>query len=196
MERLRPRVLLDRGVKDRLTQLKLAGSDEKVAKLTKGLQPTEQRIQNLINQRVKDFRAEKASAELGAKVFEKTCAACHQIEGKGAVIGPQLDGVGARGLERIVEDVLDPSRNVDVAFRVSLVKLNSGQAFSGLKRREEGEQVIYADSKGVETGYAKKDIKETRESMNSLMPDGMYETLTPEEFNNLMAFLLTKTAKK
>ena len=94
-----------------------------------------------------------------------------------------------------LEDVLDPSRNVD-GVQVSLVKLNSGQAFSGLKRREEGEQVIYADSKGVETGYAKKDIKETRESMNSLMPDGMYETLTPEELNNLMAFLLTKTAKK
>ncbi|HLX61644.1 MAG TPA: PVC-type heme-binding CxxCH protein [Planctomycetota bacterium] len=191
-----PRVLFDRGVKDRLAQLKLAGVDERIAKLTAGLQPTEQRIQNLINQRVKEFQADKASLELGAKIFEKNCTICHQLDGKGASIGPQLDGVGARGLDRIVEDVLDPSRNVDAAFRVSLVKLANGQAFSGLKRREEGEQIVFADSKGVETSYAKTDIKEMRESMNSLMPDGFETTVSAEDFNHLMAYLLSKTVKR
>ena len=51
--------------------------------------------------------------EKGHEVFTKTCAICHQIGGQGAVIGPQLDGVGARGLDRILEDVIDPNRNVD-----------------------------------------------------------------------------------
>ena len=39
------------------------------------------------------------------------------------MVGPQLDGVGTRGLERLIEDVLDPNRNVDPAFRASHVTL-------------------------------------------------------------------------
>ena len=147
----------------------------------------------MINARVKAFKAEANAIELGAKVFEKNCMICHQLDGKGKVIGPQLDGVGARGLERIAEDVLDPSRNVDAAFRLSVVKLESGQIYNGLKRREEGEQVVFADAKGEETSLSKKDIKSIRETQNSLMPDGFAEAISPEDFNRLMAFLLSKT---
>ena len=190
------RVLFDKTVKDRLSQLKLPEIENKIAALTKGLQPADKELQNLIDARVKAFGAAKASAEAGVKIFEKNCMACHQLDGKGTVIGPQLDGVGARGLERIAEDVLDPSRNVDIAFRVSLVKLINGSVFSGLKRREEGEQIIFADSKGVESSLAKKDIREIRETPMSLMPDGFGEAMTPVDFNHLMAFLLSKTVKR
>ena len=191
-----PRLLLNRAVADRLGALKIADLAAKVEKLTKGLPPANEQIQSAIDQRIKNFHVEKASVETGAKVFEKNCMLCHQLDGKGKTIGPQLDGVGARGLDRIVEDVLDPSRNVDIAFRVSIVKLTSGQTFSGLKRREEGEQIVFADTKGEETSHDKKDIKEIRESQNSLMPDGLVEAISPEDFNHLMAFLLSKTVKR
>ena len=190
-----PRLLLNRAVADRLGALKIADLAAKIEKLTKGLPAANEQIQSAIDQRIKNFRADKASVEIGAKVFEKNCMLCHQLDGKGKTIGPQLDGVGARGLERIVEDVLDPSRNVDIAFRVSIVKLTSGQTFSGLKRREEGQQIVFADTKGEESSHDKKDIKEIRESQNSLMPDGLVEAISPEDFNNLMAFLLSKTVR-
>ncbi len=191
-----PRLLLNRGIADRLGALAIPGLLEKVAALTKGIPPVNDEIQKAINARVKNFRPEKASIEVGAKVFEKNCMVCHQLDGKGKVIGPQLDGVGARGLDRIVEDVLDPSRNVDAAFRMSVVKLTSGQVYSGLKRRDEGEQIVFADSKGEETSLAKKDIQNTRETQNSLMPDGFAETISQDDFNHLMAFLLAKTVKR
>jgi putative heme-binding domain-containing protein len=190
-----PRLLLEKQTRERLTQLKLDGADERIAKLTKGLPPPDQQVQKLIDTRVKNYATAKTSLALGAKIFEKTCMLCHSMEGKGASIGPQLDGVGARGLDRIVEDVLDPSRNVDAAFRLSVVKFTSGQVYSGLKRREEGAQVVFADAKGVETSFAKQDIKEIRETQMSLMPDGLVETMTPEEFNHLLAFLLSKVVK-
>jgi len=38
-------------------------------------------------------------AERGSVVFEEAgCILCHQFEGKGGVVGPMLDGVGARGV--------------------------------------------------------------------------------------------------
>ena len=91
----------------------------RLAKLTAGLPPADQRISDLLaSTGTLVSIAAKADAVLGAKVFEKNCAACHQLAGKGAKVGPQLDGVGIRGLDRLLEDVLDPNRNVDQAFRV------------------------------------------------------------------------------
>ena len=43
--------------------------------------------------------------------------------GKGNRIAPQLDGIGSRGLERLLEDTLDPRRIVDQAFRTSVLTL-------------------------------------------------------------------------
>ena len=71
-------------------------------------------------------------------VFLKNCTTCHQMGGQGALIGPQLDGIGNRGLERLVEDILDPSRNVDPAFFATLYVLKDGRVFpdSSAARKE------------------------------------------------------------
>jgi putative heme-binding domain-containing protein len=128
----------------------------------------------------------------GAKVFVKNCAICHQIDGNGAVIGPQLDGVGSRGLERILEDVLDPNRNVDVNFRTHILVLKEGDVISGLFRREEGELMVIADSTGKEISVPKKQIESRRESETSLMPANFDDIIPENEFQDLMAFLLSK----
>ena len=63
---------------------------------------------------------------------------CHQIANKGARIGPQLDGIGIRGIDRFLEDTLDPNRNVDQAFRTTILTLNNGQSLSGLPSQSQG----------------------------------------------------------
>ncbi len=65
-------------------------------------------------------------------MFTKICAACHQLGDQGAKIGPGLDGVGLRGLDRLLEDTLDPSRNVDQAFRTTVVTTKGGNIVTGL----------------------------------------------------------------
>ena len=135
------------------------------------------------------------SIDRGRAVFEKACAVCHQLDGKGAIVGPQLDGVGNRGLERIIEDVLDPSRNIDPAFRPSLVTLKDDNSVTGLLRREEGEVLVFVDSLGKEVSVPKKEIAERRESQLSLMPSNFAEALPVEGFYDLMAFLLAHGAK-
>ncbi len=193
--RLSPQVLLERTVRQKLDATNPTGLKERVERLTRGLTPLDQKLQARIDQRRKEFDPAHASAERGALVFKKTCAVCHQLKGEGAVIGPQLDGIGNRGLERVMEDVLDPSRNVDRAFRVQTFILKDGDVTSGLPRREEGELQIVADSTGKEISIAKKDIQERRDSESSLMPDNLGELLPIEEFNDLIAFLLAQRAR-
>jgi putative heme-binding domain-containing protein len=103
--------------------------------------------------------------------------------------------VGNRGAERLIEDVLDPSRNVDPTFRVTLFALKQGEAESGLIRREEGETVVIADATGKEKSIPKNEIVGRRESALSLMPDNFSEVIKPQDFNQLIAFLLSNGTK-
>jgi putative heme-binding domain-containing protein len=194
--RVSARLLQNQALKEKLTASKADNVKVRLTKLTANLTPLNEQLQKLIDQRAKAFASAKASAAKGVAVFEKNCAVCHQLDGKGALVGPQLDGVGARGVERIMEDVIDPNRNVDGAFRATLFELKDGETASGLFRREEGELLIYADTAGKEHSLARKDIKERRQSELSLMPEGLAEAMTPAEFNDLMAFLITKKAEK
>ncbi len=194
--RVSARLLQNQNLKEKLTASKADKVKERLATLTKNLTPLNDQLQKVIDQRAKAFLAAKASAANGEAVFEKNCAICHQLEGKGALVGPQLDGVGARGAERIMEDLLDPNRNVDTAFRATLFELNDGDIVSGLFRREEGELIIYAETTGQELSLPKKNVKSRSPSELSLMPENLAEALTPAEFNNLIAFLLMKTATK
>ena len=86
----------------------------------------------------------------GEKLFVKTCAACHKLGEQGKKIGPELDGIAHRGLDRLLEDLFDPSRNVDQAFRSTAIATSDGRAISGLVLREEGQVLVLADPQGKE----------------------------------------------
>jgi putative heme-binding domain-containing protein len=187
-----PRLLQDPSVLERLRAAGVADVDKRITDLTKGLIPADEAIRKLVEERRKTLNLAKASADRGAQVFEKNCAICHRIGEVGAVIGPQLTGVGKRGAERIIEDVLDPNRNVDGAFRTTILQLKTGDTVSGLLRREEGELIVLADSTGKENSYDKGKVKRRVTSALSLMPSNFGETIKPDEFTDLVAFLLSK----
>ncbi|HEX6987129.1 MAG TPA: hypothetical protein VF170_17250, partial [Planctomycetaceae bacterium] len=120
---------------------------------------------------------------------------CHRIGTEGSLVGPQLDGVGVRGLARIAEDVLDPNRNVDGAFRSSTLVLADGRVLTGLVRREEGESLVLADNAGKEFSVPKAEIEERVTSPLSLMPANIGETIPEDQFRDLMAYLLAQRQK-
>jgi putative heme-binding domain-containing protein len=91
-----------------------------------------------------------------------------------------------------VEDVLDPNRNLDPAFRYSTLILKDGRLVTGLQRRAEGETLIFADTTGKEVTVRKSEISKRIESPASLMPANFAEIIGEGEFNDLMAYLLSK----
>jgi len=190
-----PGLLQERAIRDKLLASKPANATARIEQLTKGLTPLNAELQRLIDKRRKSYDVANASAVKGEQTFTLNCRPCHQLDGVGNVIGPQLDGVGNRGLERLCEDVLDPNRSVDPAFRSTLLILNDGDVVSGLLRREEAELVVLADSTGKEISVPKKQIQERRQSETSLMPENFGELISVEDFNNLLAYLLSKAGK-
>ena len=191
-----PRLLQERPVDVRLASAKIPDWKQRVAKLTQGLPPADQQIQDLLKTRHDRFAQAKKDPALGAKVYEKNCAICHILANKGAKIGPQLDGIGNRGLDRLLEDIIDPNRNVDQAFRQTTINLKNGQIVSGLLLREEGEVLILADSQGKEVRIEKKKVEERTLSNLSPMPANLVEQMPEADLYNLLAYLLLQRPEK
>jgi putative heme-binding domain-containing protein len=186
------RLLQERPVTISLESSELPGVAERIAKLLKGLAPADQKLSALYARRHDGFEKAKANPGPGAQVFEKHCAICHQLGGKGAKVGPQLDGIGGRGLDRLMEDILDPNRNVDQSFRITNLALKNGQITSGLLLREEGEVVIIADSQGKEIRVPRSSVEERSTSPLSPMPANLTDQITEDDFYRLLAFLLSR----
>jgi len=190
-----PRVLHRNSVNTRLKNSKPTDWEARLKILTAKLPPPDDVRNKLIADRRAGYLSASRQPDDGKFVFARNCAACHKIGTEGALIGPQLDGIGQRGLERLCEDILDPNRNIDGAFRSTIFVLKDGEVTSGLFRREEGETIVLAESTGKEIIIAKKDIAERRESEVSLMPENFGEILSIEDFNSLMAYLLSQRAQ-
>ncbi len=171
---------------------KLVGNEtrDRMKVLLARLPDADANLQKTLDQRRRLFDVRKANQSNGEQLFTQLCVTCHQLGGKGNLVGPQLDGIGNRGAERLIEDILDPNRNVDTAFRTSTFVLKNGDVESGLFRREDGALIVIANSAGKEFNLNKSDIAERHESANSLMPSNFGEALTQEQFNDLLAFVL------
>ena len=189
------RLLQERLVAERLRAAKVENVDQRIAALTKGLPPPDLKTAIILKQRSERFASAKPDKALGRKVFAQHCAACHKIGDEGGKVGPQLDGIGIRGLERLLEDTLDPNRNVDQAFRARVLNLADGTTKTGLMLRVEGEVVVFADDQGKEFRVPKKDIESNRETTLSPMPANVIETIPEADFFHLMAYLLDQKAK-
>ncbi len=187
------RLLQDRELDARLRSAKVPDLDAKIAELTRGLPPADEAIGEKLRARREAFAAAKPSAEEGRAVFQKHCAQCHQLGGEGERIGPQLDGIGVRGLDRLLEDTLDPNRNVDQAFRVTTLALDDGRVVTGLLQREEGELLILADTQGKEIRVPKSSVEERQVVGLSLMPANLVDEIPEPEYLNLMRYLLDHT---
>src|SRR6185503_6734111 len=109
------------------------------------------------------------------------CGICHQLAGKGTVVGPQLDGISSRGFERLIEDIVDPSRNVDIQFQQTILLLTSGEILPVLVRRVEGSTIVYVDTTGKEQRILQTEVAEQRPSRPSIMPDNLADSLSDEE---------------
>ncbi|MFM7150017.1 MAG: hypothetical protein ACKO23_09265, partial [Gemmataceae bacterium] len=99
-------------------------------------------------------------------------------------------------LERLLEDTLDPNRNVDEAFRTTRLVLTSGKTIEGLMLREEGAVLVLADQQGKEVRVEKKDIEERGISPLSPMPANFLEQISESDFNHLLAYLLALKPSK
>jgi putative heme-binding domain-containing protein len=135
-------------------------------------------------------------AARGRKLFEDEagtgCIRCHSVGGKGGSIGPDLSATGSQfSRELLIESILQPSRAIREGYQVYTIKTRRGDWFDGLHKGENDASVMLLDSAGTLHTIPKTDIVSQRASAVSLMPEGLQNGLSLEEFADLIAYLQT-----
>jgi putative heme-binding domain-containing protein len=104
-----------------------------------------------------------------------------------------LTGIGSRFSRiYIVESILEPSRTIAPSFETLLVALKNGQVRTGVRIAEAGDTITLGDNQGQKHVLKKADIEEQRPQPVSTMPEGLEKRLSPEEFVDLIAFLVSQ----
>jgi len=131
----------------------------------------------------------------GEDVFNREipgCFHCHQINGKGVQIGPDLSEIGSKlGKDALIEAILDPSAGISVGYETYSLELKSGDEAYGLLLSDSNDEVVIKDLKGIVTRYRKTDILSRRQLKTSIMPTGLQQSVNTQEFADLVEFLFS-----
>ncbi|MEM8671279.1 MAG: PVC-type heme-binding CxxCH protein [Planctomycetota bacterium] len=183
-----PRVLLDPDVRQTLQPRLMQTQLQRSAKLTAGLELDRDRLATLEHLQ-RHVRLDGADAVRGKQLYKQHCAACHQLRGEGAVVGPQLDGAATRSVARLLEDIVVPDRNVDRAFRTTSFLMDDGRVFVGLVTHEADQEITFVESNGKTTKIDSAAVERRKESGRSLMPSNMAELLKADDLADLLKYI-------
>jgi len=125
------------------------------------------------------------------------CFRCHQIDGRGQQVGPGLlrvqGGRIALNRERLVEAIINPSKDIDPGFIPLTIVTINGQTASGIYHKHNNKVRSIYDSKGKVLSFKIDDIEEMLPSKTSIMPNGLVDQMTIQEFRDLIAYLLPES---
>ncbi|MFO0917348.1 MAG: PVC-type heme-binding CxxCH protein [Planctomycetaceae bacterium] len=133
--------------------------------------------------------------EEGAKIFEKTCAVCHRVGGKGFDIGPSLASAASQPASTLLTHILDPNQYVLPNYVQYLVIDTNGITHAGLLASQTATSITLKKEKGETETLLKGEIDELTSSRKSLMPEGLEKAVSVEAMADLIAFLQEATKK-
>ncbi len=147
-------------------------------------------------------RNERVSGDpfAGEKLFygKATCNTCHEVNGRGNIIGPDLSAAGGSPAQMLRQKILDPNTSMQPNERgqrrtakVVVVKTINGQEIRGLWRNEDSYSLQMIDPSGKLHLLDKQHLAEQRYESKSLMPADFGKRLTEAEIQHLVAYLKT-----
>ncbi|MFM7034772.1 MAG: c-type cytochrome, partial [Planctomycetia bacterium] len=140
-----------------------------------------------------DLVRTKADATRGAAIYAREnlrCVTCHRIGDDGGQVGPNLSSIGASSpLDYVIDSLLDPAKNVKEGYATIVVQTSDGQVLSGIQVTRSDSELVLRDATGKTISIPTADI-EAESIGSSLMPAGLIDSLSREEFADLVRYLV------
>ncbi len=135
----------------------------------------------------------EGNVDAGRRVFfRRGCSNCHEHSGRGANTGPDLTSLaGSMTRTRVIESILNPSKEVGPLYVPWKVLTTDGRAFVGLKLHAPGvgSNLRFQGAEGnlFEVPLAEIELQES--VTESIMPNGLEDSMSLEELRDLVEFL-------
>ncbi len=172
-----------------------ANSNPSIRDLFERFIPADER-RNMLGQHFdsETLLARKGDLKRGRSLFFSEggarCASCHQVEGEGAEIGPDLSEIGNRySKAEILKHIVEPSLLIEDQYVSWDFEMNDDFVYSGTKLSEDSTTVQLRDSTGKVISLNRKDILVGSRRSVSTMPTGLINAMTAEEAASLLDWL-------
>ncbi|UUO09179.1 c-type cytochrome [Blastopirellula sp. J2-11] len=129
-------------------------------------------------------------ATRGEAVFLKNCSSCHQMNGKGHAIGPNLAAMKNRGAEAILINVLNPNLEVNPQYLSYVCLTNDGRALTGIIANETATSITLLQGENKSETILRIDIDQLRSTGASLMPQDLEKQIDQQAMADLLRYLL------
>jgi putative heme-binding domain-containing protein len=121
-----------------------------------------------------------------------SCTRCHTVDGTAAKAGPDLFAIGDKfGRREIIESVLSPSTNIAVGYSTTIVETKTGDEYSGVIKQATPAELGLMGADALLVRIHTADILKRRTGEVSLMPEGLQEGLTLQEFTDVIEYLVS-----
>src|SRR5438477_6845555 len=135
----------------------------------------------------------KGDARRGKALFSDArtrCSVCHKVNGAGGDVGPDLSAVGGKfDRQHLIESIIEPSAQIVEGYRAAAVTTAAGRSFVGILKGEADGRLTLLDVDGSKHEIPTGEVESRRDAGVSLMPEGLWKSLTPGEFADLVAYL-------
>ncbi|MFD1144410.1 HEAT repeat domain-containing protein [Larkinella insperata] len=121
---------------------------------------------------------------------QQGCIACHSLSKSETMKGPFMGQIGSiMNREQIAESILKPNASISQGFATVLITAKGGKSYTGFVTEESATRVVLRDITGTVTTLKASDITSRKEMETSMMPSGLADALSYEEFASLITFL-------
>ncbi|HYM10534.1 MAG TPA: PQQ-dependent dehydrogenase, methanol/ethanol family, partial [Bryobacterales bacterium] len=133
----------------------------------------------------------------GQKIFagKGGCQLCHQVNGRGGVVGPDLSAIGRWSAQGLRDVILKPNEREGREPNVVDVKTKDGRQIRGIGKNEDTFSLQLMDTAGKFQLFDKKQLAEIHYQSKSLMPDDYGQRLSRTELQDLVAYLKTQQSR-
>jgi putative heme-binding domain-containing protein len=133
----------------------------------------------------------KGDAVKGKSLFtQQGCVACHSIEKGEAMKGPYMGQIGSiMNREQIAESILKPNASISQGFASVLINAKGDKTYMGFITQESADRIVMRNIAGQVFNIKTADIVSRKELETSMMPAGLANSLSYEEFASLITFL-------
>jgi putative heme-binding domain-containing protein len=136
----------------------------------------------------------KGDVTNGRIVFHTTgtCIQCHQVNGLGKEVGPNLSEIGKKLTKQaLFESILYPSAGISHNFESWVVATADGNLLTGLITSETADEIVMKDAKSIVTTIKKSNIDQRKKSETSLMPADLQKVISEKELVDIVEFMTT-----
>jgi len=137
-----------------------------------------------------DINALTGDAAKGKTIFMNTCSVCHQVGNDGNDFGPKLTEIGSKyAKDGLLNAIVKPSEGISFGFEGWVLNMKDKSVLNGIVASKTETDIDLKLPGGSKQHIKTSDVASMKEMKQSMMPEGLYSTMSTQDMSDLLAYL-------